>query len=104
MKQLKLKDNHACEGCHHCCSTTHFQLKNEPKSLAMAEYWGNEILWKGENDPWICLYNPCKHLDKDGFCDDYDNRPAQCRLFPTGKNDLYINHCRLMREKFNKEK
>jgi uncharacterized protein len=30
----------------------------------------------------------CKHLSKEGYCSDYENRPALCRLYPEA--DLYF--------------
>ena len=44
-----------------------------------------------ENDDWfIQIHNPCKHIRPDGGCAIYETRPAICRQYATKECDYLI--------------
>jgi hypothetical protein len=101
----KDKKNNACEDCSWCCEHSIVPLLNDQRIVHFHENWGNKIFIDKNGQIWSVMYNPCQHLGEDGFCDMYDdpNKPLPCGNFPTGWDDVYAPHCKMMREEFKQE-
>ena len=93
-----------CDGCSFCCEHVVQTFTPIAELIEFHETWGREVYIIPElNMGCIVEKMPCQHLDSNGRCDDYENRPQACREFPSASHPIYHPHCAIMRDKFKIE-
>jgi Fe-S-cluster containining protein len=53
--------------------------------VPLGSFQKGAVLPDGSTAPVTDLYYDCRHLQPNGDCRIYDNRPRMCRTYPNGK-------------------
>jgi Fe-S-cluster containining protein len=103
MSSLKEKSNSdVCAECGgKCCKFIMLEtLKTDKYKIDFWEVQGNTKFSETDTHVQYGQKCPCQHIDENGRCDDYENRPQLCRDFPRRNLPrLWRNVCALWHER-----
>ena len=95
-------DQKTCIDCNWCCTHFVFRVGGKQKQVEMQlrffEEWGCTVAYNQRLDCWeVAADWACKHLQIDGRCGIYENRPEICRHF-NGKTQsiTMARNCKLV--------
>lgn len=75
-----------CDGCGYCCKAITHPIE--------IDFSGNDPDWlKARGIPkdgikWLAVIDPCPQLTEENRCTIYEDRPNQCKDFPTDPSQL----------------
>jgi len=80
-----------CLECYECCEYVEFPVTM--LSMEIIEYFlfrGNKFYMENGGAIMMRVKDPCQHLNQDGTCKIYDDRPETCRRFMCAEKDKSI--------------